>query len=181
MGVTGLVALSGCGGSGTDSAPESTPAAGANSAAPTSTATSSTAACDALTPAQVEAVLGRPASGEETKTGSTDEAFRLDACVWGQVTDGTVLALQVYTPGALQDPLGILLSAAGEAPTPVPSLPSGEYYGSLGLLPGGGGLGATVTWQQGSQQAALSLAAGTPGPDAQSQLITAAQQANQAL
>ena len=181
-----MLTIPGCGSTSNDA---TSGAAASASAAPTDntapsadvTAVSTVNACDALTPAQVAAVLGRPATGEGFNSGSTEDAYQLDACVWGQVTDGTVLSLQLFTPGALADPLSILLTAAGTTPTPVPSLPSGKYYDTLGLLPGGGGVGATITWQQGNQQAALSLAGGTPGPDAQATLTTAAQQANQAL
>lgn len=126
--------------------------------------------------------MGRAATGVPTQSSASGGgAYQLDACVWGQVTEGAVLSLQVFTPGAVKDPLGLLMSAAGTSSTPVPSLPAGKYYSTIGLMPGGGGVGATVTWQPAGRQAALSLATSSPGPDTQQQLTTAAQQANQAM
>lgn len=174
------VAVAGCGGDSATSS-ESGSTLAAESVSPSPTLPSGTlrpAACGALTPEQAKAVTGAAATPTSPTNGlQASEAYGLDTCIWGDVTKGA-LALQVFTPGAVTNPLNLSLGNA--AATPVPALPQGNLY-RVGLLPGGGGVGITVTWQEGQSQVALSLLKSDTTPADEQALIAAAQQAEQVL
>lgn len=181
----GVAVLAGCGGGTTSENSSQTSAIPSPAATATqgggSSQTAATAACDTLTAAQVQAVLGKPAPGVPGVADNMGEAYKLDSCMWGELVQGQALSLQIFTPGSVADPLSLLLSAAGGSPETVSGLTQGEYYSSLGLMPGGGGIGATVTWVNGNQQIALSLVGEPAGANTEQLLTTAAQQVNQTL
>ncbi|MCB0915506.1 MAG: hypothetical protein KDC23_07360 [Actinobacteria bacterium] len=135
--------------------------------------------CQTLTAQQVVAVLGYSATSPQSNAVPGD-AYALAACTWGGADQGTYLALQVFTPGAVDDPVSVLLGAAGEAPTPYPSLPQGQTW-NLGFLPGGGGQGYTITWVEGEEQVALSLLGSDISAQQQQALQTAAGEVAAAL
>lgn len=184
-------ALSACGGSGSDSAVEptaapttvtSTPplATGEVTPPPGSVSPASDVdPCSVLTANEVLAVLGYSASDPQPVSIPGD-AYALSGCTWGGPDQGVYLTLQAFTPGAIEDPLASLLGASGETPTPVSEVPGGELW-NLGFLPGGGGQGVTVTWEEDGQQFALSLLGTDISNDQQQALITAAEQAAGAL
>ncbi len=182
--ILAVAALAGCGSGGGGAATSTAATAdggqstGATASAPSATAHA--AACGALTPDQAKAVTGASATPKSPTNGvQTNDAYTLDTCVWGDLTSGGgALALQVFTPGAVANPLGLMLG--GTAATPVPSLPQGNLY-RVGLLPGGGGAGVTVTWQEGQSEVALSLLKSSPTAADEQALITAAGQAEKVL
>ncbi len=135
--------------------------------------------CELLTAQEVLAVLGYSAAATESVSLPGD-AYALGACTWGGADQGVYLSLQIFTPGSIEDPVTTLLGAAGEAPTPVSELPAGQAW-NLGFLPGGGGQGYTISWESGTDQAALSLLGENITPEQQAALLTAAEQASAAL
>lgn len=178
--VTTATLATGCSSSGETATPSATAAAGAaeSSAAeaggsPSATGASMAAtgeACSLLSEANVQAISGGPAQAQQMS--APGETYSIDACVWSDPAIGPLIALQVLTPGELADPLGTLLGASGETPTDYPALPDGQTW-ALGLLPGGGGVGYTVTWTAGGQQVALSVL-GDPITDEVQQAVDSA-------
>jgi hypothetical protein len=129
--------------------------------------------CAALTPAQVQAVLGYDASGQGGASGS--DAFGLSYCTWGSPDKGALMALQVFTPGAVEDPLALLVSALPGEPLPVAGLADGKQY-AAGIMPGGGGVGSSVTWTMDGRQYALGLVGTDLTAEQQRALAEAARQ-----
>lgn len=174
-----VAALAACGSGTTGSASESAGGATAAASATLPTGTPRAAACGALTPDQAKAVTGATVTPSSPTNGlQANDAYALDTCVWGDLTKGGALALQVFTPGAVADPLSLMTGAS--AATAVPNLPQGKLY-RIGLLPGGGGVGITVTWQEGQSQVALSLLKTSPTAADEQALIAAAGQAEKVL
>lgn len=171
-----VVALGACGGGsasgGNRSSETAAASAGASATAPVADA------CTLLTEPQVSAVLNRTAAG--TGESKASEGYGLSYCVWGLLTDGTALSLQVFSPGAVGDPLGLLLAGVPGGPAPVPSLPDGAMY-AAGTMPGGGGVGTTVTWTNAGRQVALSVVGAETPESQQRALVTAAGEVNSAL
>ncbi len=191
-GVAALVAavalaatLAGCGSSGSSSSESAAPSAAAPSSVASSAGSGASAGspspstsvadvCSALTPAQVQAVLGY-ASGGQGGGGGGSDAFGLAYCTWGSPEKGALLALQVFTPGAVQDPLSLLVGSLPGEPTPVAGLPDGKQY-AAGIMPGGGGVGSTVTWTGDGRQYALGMVASNLTAEQQRALAVAAGQ-----
>ena len=178
-----ISALAACGSAG--SSPAQSTAAGsavpsAGSGAPSAGAASAAQSgpvgevCAALTPAQVESVLGYAATGQGGAGGGSD-AFGLAYCTWGSPEKGSLMALQVFTPGAVEDPLGLLVGALPGEPMPVAGLSDGKQY-AAGIMPGGGGVGSTVTWTANGRQYALGLVGSDLTPEQQRALAVAAAQ-----
>jgi hypothetical protein len=184
----GSVALAGCSSDADTSAPDSTPAEQSDPSsadaeavpAPGSVSPAvSQDACELLTAQEVLAVLGYSAAAAESISLPGD-AYALSGCTWGGADQGVYLSLQIFTPGAIEDPIGLLVGASGETSTPVAGLPGGEAW-NLGFLPGGGGQGYTITWDEGSDQAALSVLGENITTEQQDALATAAEQVSAAL
>lgn len=141
-------------------------------ASPTSAPREDLDAC-ALVPAEeVQSIIGYPATGQALNSGS--EAYGIDACTWGGPDQGTFMSLQVFTPGQVGDPIGVLLGASGATAQPADSLPNGAQW-PLGALPGGGGEGVTYTFTTGGKQGALSLLGSNTTAQQQQALLAAAQ------
>jgi hypothetical protein len=181
------VLLAGCGSdSGADAASEAAGDTATGAAADASVPSDATGAgaeavgdaCDLLTGDEASAVLGYAAEGQSM--GAPGEAYSLSACTWGGADKGTYLALQVLSPGAVADPLGLLLGASGQTPAAYPALPDGQQW-ELGFLPGGGGVGQTITWAAGQDQVALSLLGDAISSEQQQALQVAAGQVDAAL
>ena len=171
-------ALAACGGAGSSQS-QSTAASASVSSAGTASASAAPSGsvgevCAALTPAQVEAVLGYAATGQGGGGGGS-EAFGLAYCTWGSPEKGSLMALQVFTPGAVEDPLGLLVGALPGEPLPVPGLPDGKQY-AAGIMPGGGGVGSSVTWTANGRQYALGLVGSDLTAEQQRALAVAATQ-----
>lgn len=162
--------------------PESPPAsaadAGAGATDDPSTVAPAGDACLLLTDDQAAAVMGYAAEGQALS--APGEAYSLSACTWGGPDKGVFMSLQLLTPGAVEDPLSLLLGASGETPTPYPALPDGEVW-ALGFLPGGGGQGQTITWLDRDTQVALSLLGDPISAEQQAGLEVAAGQVDAAL
>lgn len=148
------------------------PSVGASTVAPAGDA------CLLLTDEQAAAVMGYSAEGQALS--APGEAYSLSACTWGGPDKGAFMSLQLLTPGAVEDPLSLLLGASGETPTPYPALPDGQVW-ALGFLPGGGGQGQTITWLDRDTQVALSLLGDPISAEQQAALEVAAGQVDAAL
>lgn len=171
--LSGCVGSSSSGGSEFSASATTESAAGNASAGAGGSAAASSAAqvdaCGLLDAPQVVSLIGYASSGQPT-TGNS-EAYGLAACTWGTADRGLFSSLQVVTPGAVTDPLALLLGGAGQTPQPVSGLPNGQSW-AVGLMPGGGGVGYTVTWTEpNGEQVALSLL-GEDIPDANKQSVT---------
>lgn len=169
------VALGACGGgsaSGTGSSDAASVSAGASATAPVADA------CTLLTEPQVSAVLNRIAAG--TGESKASEGYGLSYCVWGLLTDGTALSLQVFSPGAVGDPLGLLLAGVPGVPHRCRACPTVRCTPPARCQ-------ATGAWVRRSpgrmpgRQVALSVV-GAETPESQQQaLVAAAREVNSAL
>ena len=94
----------------------------------------------------------------------------------GDRRPGTLLVAAGGDAGRRDGSVGAAARGAGQTPQAVSGLPNGQSW-AVGLMPGGGGVGYTVTWTEpNGEQVALSLL-GEDIPDANKQSVaTVAQQ-----